>query len=319
MRLWWHRLTHWEYWPVYVVYASTFFLWTWWVVRFRSINFFKYVNPAIKNGGLYGDSKFDIYELLPKNSYPKTHLIQHGLAYDFAELLVEGELTFPLIVKPDVGLRGIGVQRVNNIEEIQAYSRTMNENFLIQELIEYPNEMGLFYCRMPNERDGRITGITLKEFLCIEGNGTDCMEDLLRKNPRFEMQIPKLRDKLDLSFVLPENESQCIVPFGNHNRGTEFLDGSEVISEKLESTINDLLAKVDGFYYGRLDIRYNSLEDLENGIHFSIIELNGAKSEPTHIYDPKHSFLYGQKEIIKHQLILKNIVKSVRRKGLFTT
>ena len=315
MRLWWHRVTHWEYWPVYVVYAPSFFLWAWWVVRFRSVKFFKFANPAINNGGLYGDSKFDIYKLLPKNSYPKTHLIKQGLAYDFTELLAEDQLTFPLIVKPDVGLRGIGVQRVNSIEEIQAYSRTMNENFLIQELIEYPNEMGLFYCRMPDERVGSITGITLKEFLCIEGNGMDSMEDLLRKNPRFEMQIPKLKDKMDLSMVLPKNESKCIVPFGNHNRGTEFLDGREFISEKLESRMNELLANIDGFYYGRLDIRYNSLEDLENGIHFSIIELNGAKSEPTHIYDPKHSFFYGQKEIIKHQLIFKNIIKTVRRRG----
>jgi hypothetical protein len=300
---------------VYVVYAPSFFLWASWVLRFRSFSFYKSSNPAIKNGGLYGDSKFDIYQLLPKNSYPKTLLIQTSDHPDFTEVLSLHRLTFPLIVKPDIGLRGIGVQRVNSIEEIQAYSRTMNENFLIQELIEYPNEMGLFYCRMPNERVGSIKGITLKEFLCIKGNGMDSMEELLRKNPRFEMQIPKLRNKLDLSVVLPENESRCIVPFGNHNRGTEFLDGREVISEKLESRMNELLANIEGFYYGRLDIRYNSLEDLENGIHFSIIELNGAKSEPTHIYDPKHSFFYGQKEIIKHQLIFKNIIKTVRRRG----
>jgi hypothetical protein len=37
------------------------------------------------------------------------------------------------------------------------------------------------------------------------------------------------------------------------------------------------------------------IEELEQGINFSIVELNGAASEPTHIYDPKHSlFLHGK-------------------------
>jgi hypothetical protein len=34
---------------------------------------------------------------------------------------------------------------------------------------------------------------------------------------------------------------------------------------------------------------YN-VEELEQGINFSIVELNGA--EPTHIYDPKHSLFF---------------------------
>ena len=42
------------------------------------------------------------------------------------------------------------------------------------------------------------------------------------------------------------------------------------------------------YYSGRLDIRYNTLDELKPGNNFSIIELNGAGSEPTHIYDPTH-------------------------------
>jgi hypothetical protein len=37
---------------------------------------------------------------------------------------------------------------------------------------------------------------------------------------------------------------------------------------------------------------YNTVEELEQGINFSIVELNGAASEPTHIYDPKHSLFF---------------------------
>jgi hypothetical protein len=126
------------------------------------------------------------------------------------------------------------------------------------------------------------------------------------------MQIPKLRDKLNLHEILPKGEKKCLVPYGNHNRGTEFLDGQALITEKLEQTFDGILKNIQGFYYGRLDIRYQTFEALEEGRDFSIIELNGAKSEPTHIYDPKHSFWYGQLEILKHQSLFMQIIRVVR-------
>lgn len=277
------------------------------MIRFRSIKFYKYVNPSIKNGGFYGDSKFEIYSLLPKGSYPISLLIRQNQIYDFQSIIAKNNLCFPLIVKPDVGLRGIDVEVVNSIEEIEEYRRNKKIDFLIQEKIEYPNEIGLFYCRIPNESFGEITGITLKQFLNIKGNGIDTIENLLLQNPRYSIQIEKLKNKFDLKKVLSAGEELCLVPFGNHNRGTAFLDGKEFISDRLQHTFNELLFKIEGFYYGRLDIRFSSWEELEQGKGFSIIELNGVKSEPTHIYDPKHSFWYGQKEILKHQIILKRI------------
>ena len=66
---------------------------------------------------------------------------------------------------------------------------------------------------------------------------------------------------------------------------------------------------MNGFYFGRLDIRFNSWEELKQGKNFSIIELNGSGSEPTHIYDPKHSVFWAWKEITKHWKILYRISK----------
>jgi Tol biopolymer transport system component len=39
-----------------------------------------------------------------------------------------------------------------------------------------------------------------------------------------------------------------------------------------------------------MDVMYNSLQELENGKNFFVVELNGAASEPTHIYDQKLVF-----------------------------
>ena len=309
MRIWWHKFTNWEYWSVNIIYLPTFFLWIWYMIKFRSFSFYKYSNPSIKNGGFYGDSKMEIYNLLPAGLYPRTALIQKNELTNFEKILIDNKIKFPFIVKPDIGLRGIDVQKVNTIEELIQYGKKAKRNFLIQELIDLPNEIGLFYCRLPREKSGKITGITLKKFLTVEGNCKDNIEQLMKKNLRFEMQISKTRNKFNHNEVIPKHEKRCLVPFGNHNRGTEFLDGKEYITEKLEFTFDNILNKIPEFYYGRLDIRFNTFEELEKGVNFSIIELNGAKSEPTHIYDTKHSFWYGQREIFRHQIIFGQIIK----------
>jgi hypothetical protein len=46
-----------------------------------------------------------------------------------------------------------------------------------------------------------------------------------------------------------------------------------------------------------------------------IVLLNGAGSEPTHMYDPKHSIFFAWKEIIKHYDILYKISTYNHQKG----
>jgi hypothetical protein len=134
---------------------------------------------------------------------------------------------------------------------------------------------------------------------------------LLLKNKRAVLQLPTLRvkEKDKMKMILKNGEELIIVPYGNHVRGAKFLDDSQLIDEELTSTIDAICKKVNGFYFGRLDIRYNTWEELKHGKNFSIVELNGAGSEPTHIYDPKHSIFWAWKEIIRHLNILYRISK----------
>ncbi|MFR1446007.1 hypothetical protein ACLUYJ_20825, partial [Acinetobacter baumannii] len=71
---------------------------------------------------------------------------------------------------------------------------------------------------------------------------------------------------------------------------------------------------IEGFYFGRLDIRFNSFEELAEDKNWSIIELNGAGSEPTHMYDPKHSLFFAWKEIIRHWKILYKVSLQNKRR-----
>jgi hypothetical protein len=107
-----------------------------------------------------------------------------------------------------------------------------------------------------------------------------------------------------------------LVPYGNHARGAMFIDYSDWADERLVNAMDEVCRKVPGFYFGRLDIRYNSLEKLRQGKEFSIIELNGAGSEPTHMYDPRHSLFDAWGFIIKHWLILWRISRMNHAKGV---
>lgn len=315
MRLFLHKLTHWEYWPFQVVYIPIYFLWAYYALRSRTLFFFNAVNPSITNGGFFNESKKDIYDLIPQKYYPKTHLINHK---DSVATIENQLLPFPFIVKPDVGLRGSAVKRIHNLEELKAYHQNVQFNYLIQELIPFPNEVGIFYVRFPNEPKGRITGIVGKEFMIVTGDGKSTLENLIKKDPRYELQLDVLRKELgaEIHKVLEEGESYNLVPYGNHCRGTKFVDVSHKISEKLTQVIDEMCQQIDGFYYGRMDLMYNTWEELENGQNFMIVELNGSASEPTHIYDPNHSIFFAWKEIARHITYMYQISQQNHAKGI---
>ncbi|MDI9258015.1 ATP-grasp domain-containing protein [Flavobacterium sedimenticola] len=303
MRLFLHKLFHWEYWPFTIVYIPIYFLWAFYALKSRSIFFFNTCNPTMRNGGFFMDSKKEIYDLIPPQFYPKTDFIAEQLPFEAVEaILTNSKIEFPLIAKPDIGLRGSAVKKIESIEDLKRYHRKVNFDYLIQDLIPFPKEVGIFYVRYPHEKNGRITGIVAKEFLIVEGDGRATVEELVKANPRYELQLKALQKEHGhrLKDILPKGEKRNLVPYGNHARGAKFLDYSHLISPQLTKVIDDMCLQIDGFYFGRLDIMYLTWEELEQGKNFAIVELNGAASEPTHIYDPKHSLFFAWKELARH-------------------
>ncbi|WP_264535158.1 D-alanine--D-alanine ligase [Flavobacterium sp. N1736] len=303
MKLFFHKITNWEYWPFQVLYIPIYFLWAYYAIKARSIFFFNASNPKIKNGGFMMESKKQIYDLLPKKYYPKTILIRENTDLkNIVETVVEKGIYFPLIAKPDIGLRGSGVKKIKTVSELKEYAEKANFDFLLQDLIPFKNEVGVFYVRHPHQKNGKITGIVSKEFLIVKGDGISTIEKLIHQTPRFQLQFETLKEEYgdQLGRILQKDESVNLVPFGNHARGAKFLDGSDLITPKLTAMINEIAVQIPEFYFGRFDIMYNTFEELENGENFLIVELNGAASEPTHIYDPKHSVWFAWKELARH-------------------
>lgn len=303
MKLFFHKLTHWEYWPMPVVYFPIFFQWLWYAARCKTVFFFNTANPSIKNGGFFMESKMNIYALIPPEFYPKTHLITSGMnAQKLLQTFAQLNFSYPLMVKPDIGLRGSAVQKIESEKQLLHYHSRASFDYLLQDLIPFENEIGVFYVRFPNESKGRITGIVAKELLTVTGDGILNIEQLLQKDPRHQMQQKAIAHEhgTALKTVLPQGEKRKLVPYGNHIRGAKFTDASHQISAQLNEVIDGLCTQIPDFYFGRLDIMFQSWEELEAGVNFQIVELNGSASEPTHIYDPKHSIFFGWRELSRH-------------------
>ena len=140
---------------------------------------------------------------------------------------------------------------------------------------------------------------------------------MIKKNPRYELQLKTLQLEYGnkLKEILPLNEKINLVPYGNHARGAKFIDCKELISPALNNLMNEICLQIEGFYFGRMDLMYNTIAELERGEQFSIVELNGAGSEPTHIYDPKHSLFFAWKELLRHIKYMYEISIENNKKG----
>lgn len=264
------------------------------------------------------ESKKEIYDIIPPQFIPKTLFFKYGTSTDEIIRAVEGSgISFPCIAKPDIGGKGRGVEKIYALNDIVSYAVKIKIDFLVQEFIPYPEEVGIFYCRMPGQAEGFISGIVAKEFLIVKGDGVSSLTQLIEKDPRYHLQLTALQKIYgeELNLVLEKDEQKNLVPYGNHARGAKFIDVSHWADESFTKTWNHILKQIPEFYFGRLDIMYSNAGDLKAGKNFSIVELNGAGSEPTHIYDPRHSIFFAWKEIARHFKLLCDISIQNHRKG----
>jgi hypothetical protein len=317
-KLKWHKFTHWEYWPFWAIYYPLFPVWLFYSIKARSFFFFNAANPSMKNGGMAMISKMEIYNMIPQQYIPKTVFIAKGETPEQGwEHIVEAKIDFPFIAKPDIGIKAFGVTKIHAKDEFKKYQLSTPSHFLVQELIPFTKEVGIFYVRKPGAERGKITGIVSKEFLSVVGDGKSMVVELIKKNPRSHLQLKALEEKLgkQLNKVLGDGEEFVLVPFGSHTRGAKFVDITDKLNSDLEKVIDGICSQMKDFHYGRLDVLHNSFEELCAGKNFCVIEINGAGGEATHIYDPKHSLFYAWREITKHWGLMNEVSILNHKKG----
>ncbi|UII34448.1 hypothetical protein LVD17_11575 [Fulvivirga ulvae] len=280
--------------------------------------FFTASNPGIENGGLLGESKYKILNKIPASLVPKTLYFSPETSVDaILERMADASLSFPIICKPDIGERGWRVEKIMDSSVLAIYSNRSTTSFLVQEYVDLPVEAGIFYYRYPQETRGTVSSVVLKEMLRVTGNGKDSLKTLILANDRAKLQWAtlciKFKDELDL--ILKLGEEKELVNIGNHCKGTKFLNGNYLICDGLERTFDNICSQIDGFFYGRFDLRAASFEDLKIG-KVKVMELNGAGAEPSHIYHPGFSLKEGYRVLFHHWKVLYEISKANHKLGV---
>ncbi|MEM7103943.1 MAG: hypothetical protein AAF502_12475 [Bacteroidota bacterium] len=314
------KLLNWEYWSTAVVYAPAIPMWLYFSLRARALTFFSAANPAMKMGGLVLASKIDILNRIPEEFIPKTIFVDHKKlkVTDIERQMIEKDFTYPVIAKPDVGERGLKVQKIENSSDLTNYLESNAFDFLVQEFITLPNESGILYHRLPDASTGMITSVCLKETLKVTGDGVSSILELMEESPRAKLQINRMQEsgKIRLDRIPEKDEILELEPIGNHNRGTMFLNGNHLIDEELTATFDMISLQMKDLYYGRFDLKYNTFEELKQGRNFKIMELNGVNSEPAHIYQPGYSIFKAYGDIYRHLKIIYAISKKQRERGI---
>lgn len=313
----WIRLLHWEYWPWYAIHYPVLPYLIWLMARSRQITFFTGANPGIFTGGFGFESKFQTLQKIPADIRPNSILVAAGLPFDEVQsMLAAAGIHYPLIAKPDLGFRGFLVKKIHTPQELAQYLSAYPIDFIVQELLDYPCEVGVLYYRLPGENSGNITSITLKEFLQITGDGSSTVLELIKRHPRALLQMERLRDTHAHLFdeIPSAGQGISLGMVGNHAKGTKFVDGRHLINAEMVAGFDALSRQLDEIYYGRFDLKCNSPADLLTG-QVKVIELNGVCSEPTHIYDPAHRYLPALFEVARHWKIIHRIAMANRKRG----
>jgi len=97
-------------------------------------------NPGIPDGGIVGESKFDILSRLPQEWTIASALVAGGPLDARVETLVscvrERGWSFPLVLKPDIGQRGSGVRLVRSLADATEYLRRMRGPVVASRIIQ---------------------------------------------------------------------------------------------------------------------------------------------------------------------------------------
>ncbi len=145
------------------------------------------------------------------------------------------------------------ISRIDNIQE----------DFIVQEYIDRKYELGIFYIKYPDKKEGEIRWITNKNIIT--------------------------RNKKDPKLVIPSNE-------------VIYKDESEKINRELEDIFN-AISDIEWFYFGRFDIRVKDMKEFfAKGKDFKILEVNvGAHDIALQAFDPKYN-IWERYSILFEQL-----------------
>ncbi len=323
-------LSFYEFWPMWAFYPPVLAYAAWLMLRHRGALLPTVANPSFPGGGFVGESKAAILDLAVKEApewvAPFVRIERPAAPGDIEQetrdalaTLHAAGLDLPVVAKPDLGCRGAGVKLVDTRERLAAYLRAFpaGATLLLQQLVPHEGEAGVFYVREPGAARGRIVSLTLKYFPHVIGDGRRTLRELIEADPRAG-RVPQLylrRHAARLHEVPRAGEAVRLAFAGSHSRGAIFRDGTALVTPAMEARFEAIARALPEFHFGRFDLRFARFADLQRGEGFTILEINGAGAESTHIWDRRTPLLKAWRDLMRQYRWLFQIGAANRARG----
>jgi len=302
--------------------------WLLFSVRYRSLSLPLLANPAIPLSGMVGVAKSAVFDAA--GDYARQWILPWTLfdvrnesseeKFLAAKLILEkSAFDFPVVGKPEMGCRGVGVKLLKNDAELKSYVSDfpVGGSIQFQRLSEFDAEAGVFYVRHPDQAKGEITSLTLKYTPYVVGDGQRTLGELIADEPRAGdlFHLYQQRHALRWNDVIPAGEPFRLIFAASHSRGAVFRDANDLITTELSASLDKIFEDIPGFYYGRLDVKFKDIDSLGSGENFDIIEINGASAESIHIWDRKAGFWTAIKTLLQQYSTLFKLGHANRKRG----
>ena len=314
--------------PKWLIIVPLALQWIYLSFRFGGVTVPSAANPAITAGGLVGEGKLEYFAQMGPLARAAT-ASTIGFRIDRATVTVgqlqsamyEAGLAFPVIAKPDLGMCGYGVRKIDSADALLAYARVFpdGEMLVLQRYLPEVGEAGIFYARDPITHIGRIIGLALRYFPRVVGDGVSTVAQLTRASPRAQRLIKDSANHqclVDSDSVPAEGQIVRLATIGSTRVGGLYLNGGELVTPALTAAIDAIARDMGEFHFGRFDVRFTSEQALENGTGFTIMEVNGAGSEAIESWDPSTGLVTGLRTIFAKQRLLFEIGAANCRRGV---
>jgi membrane protein DedA with SNARE-associated domain len=323
--------------PMAIFYIPLVIQWIWLGLKHRGMSVPALANPNIESGGLWGESKSAYLQTASPDqkkwfadftTFRRASKLENVVSDQerAREAIAASGLSFPLVAKPDIGWRGFGVRLVADGTELDRYIEQFpeGETILFQRPVDWDGEAGVLYMRLPGETEGRIFSLTFRYFPHVVGNGKSSLRELIVHDQRAVWKIGAhfglVKDHLgtvaEKLNEVPANDEVVRLSFiGSIRVGGLYRDAREHITPAMIRRFDEISKSIPEFFYGRYDVRFRSVESLEEGEDFQIIEINGAGAESINVWDPQMPLKQVYKELFEQQRLIFEIGARNRDRG----
>ena len=289
-----------------VAHTPVIFTLLWQAVIYRRWAIFMNANPGMDGGGVSITSKGEVLENLRAAEKPGGLKVarfsrigreEGGEMAKVKEFMLREKLSFPLVIKPEQGERGFGVEIVHHEGDVRRWLSEWKHDFVVQEFVSGV-EFGVHWSWMPGEEKGEIKSICGKHSPVVIGDGRQTLEELIIADDRAVLMakwyFQKYKERL--YDVIAKDEVILLAEIGTYSHGAVFSDERELWTEKLQQAFDEMGMAYEGFHIGRYDVKVPSREEFRRGEKIRVIELNGVTGVPSHIYEPGFPLIAGMKD-----------------------